>query len=512
MRHRMSLKARRELLRSIAERYQSSGRHAKAKILDEFTAATGYHRKSAIRLLRNALQQPITRHRRRAPVLYDSEVQRVLGILWELSGRICSRRLAPFLPELIDVLERHGHLSLEDRVKRLLSSISVSTVDRLLRPVRRGATPGGLSTTKSGSLLKHMIPVRTFADWDDVRPGFFETDLVAHCGTSMAGSFLNTLVLTDVTTGWTECLPLLVRDQDVVVRAIEAGRKRLPFPMLGLDSDNGKEFINYTLLEHCNREELTFTRCRPYRKNDQCHVEQKNGSIVRRTIGYDRFEGIEACRILAQLHETLRLWVNFFQPSMKLLSKTRTGSRVSKTYDRARTPYERVMRSDQVSEADKSDLAAQYQSLDPVPIFSELEELQNALWRLARPSPKEGDAPLKTTRDDDLNNAISILELCQMVGDDSLGDDHAKRDGRIYRRRKKTRVPHTWRTRADPFVDVWDKAAEKLEKEPDLTAKTIFLWLVNQHPGRFTSGQLRTLQRRVKEWRSERAADLVELS
>ena len=170
------------------------------------------------------------------------------------------------------------------------------------------------------------------------------------------------------------------------------------------------------------------------------------------------------------------------------------------------------MRSDQVSEADKTELAAQYQSLDPVPIFSELEELQNAIWMLARPTPKEGDAPLKTTRDDDLKDAMSILELCQMVGDDSLEDDHATRNGRIYRRRKKTHVPHTWRTRPDPYADVWEKAAARLEKEPDLTAKAIFLWLVDQHPGRFTSGQLRTLQRRVKEWRSGKAAEFVELS
>ncbi|MCH8247939.1 MAG: transposase family protein, partial [Bacteroidetes bacterium] len=225
------------------------------------------------------------------------------------ADRICSKRLVPFLPELIDALERHGHLQLEESVRQRLCSISPATVDRLLHQVRYGSAPKGISTTRPGSLLKHQIPVRTFADWDDLKPGFFEADLVAHCGTVNAGSYLNTLTMTDVDTGWTECLSLLVREQDIVVKAIEAARRLIPFPMLGLDTDNGKEFINHTLLDYCRRESITFTRSRPYKKNDQCHVEQKNGSIVRRVVGYDRFEGLEACRILSTLYQRLRLYV-----------------------------------------------------------------------------------------------------------------------------------------------------------------------------------------------------------
>ncbi len=334
----MSLHARRELIQSIALRYHEASKADKKSMLDELVAATGYHRKSATRLLNNPPAKASPQTPRRRARLYDDQVSMALVILWEAADRICSKRLVPFLPELIDALERHGHLQLEESVRQRLCSISPATVDRLLHQLRYGSAAGGISTTRPGSLLKHQIPVRTFADWDDLKPGFFEADLVAHCGTVNAGSYLNTLTLTDVDTGWTECLSLLVREQDIVVKAIDAARRLIPFPMLGLDTDNGKEFINYTLLDYCRRESITFTRSRPYKKNDQCHVEQKNGSIVRRVIGYDRFEGMEACRILSRLYQQLRLYVNFFQPSLKLIDKERIGSRIVKKYDQAQTP------------------------------------------------------------------------------------------------------------------------------------------------------------------------------
>ena len=192
-----------------------------------------------------------------------------------------------------------------------------------------------MSTTRPGNLLKRQIRVRTFTEWDQVRPGFFEADLVAHCGESAEGSFLHTLVLVDIASGWTECMALLRRSEADVIGALNAVRQALPFPLLGLDTDNGSEFINYELLRYCREEEITFTRSRPYRKNDQAHVEEKNGSVVRRLIGYDRYEGVKAWRALTELYSVLRWYQNFFQPSMKLLRKQRHGAQLRKFYDQA---------------------------------------------------------------------------------------------------------------------------------------------------------------------------------
>ena len=209
--------------------------------------------------------------------------------VWSSANGICAKRLVPFIPELISTLESHGHLSLSDDTRSKLLTLSAATADRILRRSKVKIT--GKSTTKRGKLLKHQIPIRTFADWQDSRPGFMEADLVAHCGERTDGSFLNTLVLTDVATGWTECLPLLCKSGEEVVRSVIVARSLLPFALLGLDTDNGSEFLNEGLLTYCKDEQVTFTRCRAYKKNDQCFVEQKNGTIVRQLVGYDRFEG-----------------------------------------------------------------------------------------------------------------------------------------------------------------------------------------------------------------------------
>jgi IS30 family transposase len=247
-------------------------------------------------------------------------VQRALVTCWHATNGICSKRLVPYLPELVAVLEQHGEVQLDAQTKMQVLSLSPATADRLLRAERQRHRPHGLGTTKPGTLLKHQIPIRTFADWDDAVPGFVEVDLVAHCAESTHGEYLNSLTLTDITTTWTECLAIRNRSQHTVHAAIVQARTRLPFPLLGLDSDNGTEFINDLLLRYCQQEQLTFTRSRPYKKNDQAHVEQKNWSIVRQTVGYDRYEGQRACEALAALYKVVRLYTNFFQPCMKLQS------------------------------------------------------------------------------------------------------------------------------------------------------------------------------------------------
>lgn len=333
----MSLRARRELADSICERYNRASRKRKSTILDEFTAATGYTHKHAIAVISRPSPSTALRRRRR-PRLYTDEVRQALATVWEASNRLCSKRLVPYLSTFVTVLERFGHLELDPETRACLLGVSAATVDRMLYEERHGR-PHSLSTTRPGPLLKHQIPVRTFTDWNDDRVGFLEADSVAHCGSSMAGTFLNSLVLTDIKTGWTECKALLYKDQDFVVQALADVQKRLPFLIRGLDTDNGSEFITSKLLAYCEREAITFTRSRPYKKNDQCFVEQKNGQIVRRLVGYDRYEGLEAARVLTELYEVVRLYVNFFQPSMRLVSKSRIGAKTKRIYDVPRTPY-----------------------------------------------------------------------------------------------------------------------------------------------------------------------------
>jgi hypothetical protein len=221
-----------------------------------------------------------------------------LRVAAEVSGWLCGKRLAPFLAELVPALEAERALTLSDDDRATLVAMSPATVDRRLAPYRRQLRPHGWGTTKPGTLLKHQIPVRTYTPWEEERPGFLEIDLVAHGGTTTAGHDLNTLVATDVATGWTECQAIWGKGQAAVVDALEQIRDRLPFPLLGIDSDNGSELLNAHLLRWCEGQRLTFTRSRPYWKNDQAHVEQKNWSVVRRLVGYDRYESREALAAL----------------------------------------------------------------------------------------------------------------------------------------------------------------------------------------------------------------------
>jgi hypothetical protein len=379
----MSTTSKRELLTTVSPRYVTATGTDKRRILDEFVAATGYHRKYAIALLRHPpppRRRPIRRPR---PKLYPPAIQHLVVRLWEIAGRICSKRLVPGLPALIDSLERHDELILDAPTRDLLCALSAATADRLLAPARRAALPCGRTTTKPGSLLRHHIPIRTFADWDDERPGFLEIDLVAHGGERSDGEYLHSLVLTDIATQWTECVALRNRGEQAVCIAIAHARTLIPVPVLGLDSDNGGEFINHLLFRYCAREKITFTRCRPYKKNDQCHVEQKNDSIVRQIVGYDRYEGEEAYAALAALYLPVHRSTNYFQPSMRLVSKQREESKVRKRYDVAQTPYQRMLTARGVTDAVKVRLGDEYRTLNPAAIHREIEAGQEALWRLA---------------------------------------------------------------------------------------------------------------------------------
>ena len=379
----MSIESKRELMEAIRPRYLKSDKAGKRRILDEFVAATGYHRKYAIRLLRHGLKPQGLRKKSGCHKKYQGEVVQVLAQIWEICGRICSKRLKPFLGEIITVLERHNEMIIPEDVKKLLLSISRATIDRCLQPARFEPSARGLSTTKPGTLLKKAIPVRTFADWDDDQLGFVEIDLVAHCGESTEGQYLNTLTVVDISTGWTECLAIHHRSQQLVSQAILELRQRLPFPLLGIDSDNGSGFINDTLYRYCIAEQITFTRSRPYKKNDQAHVEQKNWSVVRHLIGYDRFESETELTLLHDIYADLRLYVNFFQPVLKLIAKVHVNGKIAKQYDQAATPFRRVLASPQASLEVKANLTNLYTHLNPVALRSRIDDKVAKLWKLS---------------------------------------------------------------------------------------------------------------------------------
>lgn len=317
------------------------------------------------------------------PLLYGEEVLRPLRKIWATLDGPTGKRLAPFLPEVVEAMERHGELRCSSEVRAKLLRISAATIDRHLAPERWRVALKGRSGTKPGSILKAQIAIRTFAEWDDAHPGFFEADLVAHDGGNASGEFCHTLTLTDVASGWTEPRALRNKAHRWVHDALTAMERELPMPLLGFDSDNGSEFINTTLSAWFVERGVTFTRGRPYRKNDGCYVEQKNGAVVRQAVGYLRYDTQDELDVLTRLYARLRLYVNYFQPQMHLVEKTREGSRVRRRHDQARTPFQRLLHSPQVAEEGKEALRATYLSLNPVALRREITALQARLLELA---------------------------------------------------------------------------------------------------------------------------------
>lgn len=377
-----------EYCEAIRERYRKAMKKEKGKILDEFSKATTLHRKAAIRLLNR--RSPVSRKKRSGrPRRYGSKVSEALRAVWEASDRLCSKRLHPYLPEFMGVLRRCGESKMTVEIEAELCHMSPATIDRLLHPWKQKGARRSFSTTRPGSLLRNAIPIRTFADWQENRPGFIEVDLVAHCGESLDGFYLNTLMAVDVATGWSEFVGVWGKGEQRVGTAVHQVRSRLPFTLLGLDSDNGSEFINQNLANWCRREKITFTRSRPYKKNDNCYVEQKNGSIVRRIIGRDRYTSKQAYETLNRIYCLLRLYVNFFQPAMKLVSKTRHEAKVHRVYDTAQTPYQRVLKSGVSSAERKAQINSTYATLNPVSLLKQVNNNVEHLWQLRERHPGE---------------------------------------------------------------------------------------------------------------------------
>jgi hypothetical protein len=481
-----------ELLDAVALRYRSATRVEKGRILTEFTEISGYHRKHAERLLRRTHVADRARPRP-ARRVYDAAVREALVVLWEAADRICGKRLKPLIPLLIPAMERHGHLALDETVRGLLHQISAASIDRVLAPMRAANSGGRRRRNAHCSAVRRSVPVRTFADWNDPVPGYMEADLVAHGGASASGSFVQTLTLTDVATGWTECAPLLFREQRLLGEVMTALQVALPFPLLGFDTDNDTVFMNEIIKGWCEARAVVFTRSRPYRKNDQAHVEQKNGAVVRRMVGYRRYTGIAAARELARLYRSMRLFVNFFQPSFKLMEKTRDGARVAKRYHAPLTPFQRVQAHPAVSQAAKDALSVQFAQLDPVALLLDVRQAQARLTALADAAP---------LAEDDVDPKAAVEQFLD-------GLRHAWKEGEARPTARRKPPAPRGRRRPDPLAAVTSELRAWFDQDQSQSGRELLTKLQAVHPDAYPDELLRTVQRRLKIWRAEVARQLV---
>src|ERR1044071_9249165 len=387
---RLDLKARRSLVRVNADRYQKSSKKEKGKILDEFVESTGYRRCYASLLLsrhgrRVRVDRKTTligdiskRVRKKREGIYGPDVLEAVKKIWANLDFLCGKRLKAVLTETLARMEKWGEIKVSSSTKQKLERISAATIDRLLAAERKRLELKARSGTKPGTLLRSQIQIRTSSDWDENRPGFGEIDLVSHGGGDERGDFAQSLCFTDIASAWSDAIAVRNKAQLHVFNGLQSVRKRLPFKLLGIDSDNGSEFINAHLVNYCREQQIVFTRSRPYRKNDNCFVEEKNYTLVRRAVGYLRYDTAEEVEILNRLYHYWCLRTNYFLPTMKLIEKTRVGSKVVKKYDSPTTPYQRLLAPKQLHARDKQQLRQEYQKLNPAQLTREIGRLQEA--------------------------------------------------------------------------------------------------------------------------------------
>lgn len=381
----MARQSKREYLRSIHKRYRQGLRNEKSAMLEEFCKVCGYHRKYAIWLLSRPLSNAAVRRGVTArSVTYSQTSIRTLAKVWEASGYLCSQRLKAALPQWLPWIKKH--FKVNGALEKELLAISARQMDRRLSPHKRTVKRRLYGTTRPGSLLKHMIPIKT-DHWDVLLPGYLEIDLVSHSGASAAGEFIYTLDCVDISTGWVERQAIMGKGQLGIVAALREIEGRLPFPLRGIDSDNGSEFINTQLFNFCQQrapsDRIQFTRSRPYKKDDNAHVEQKNWTHVRKLLGWERYDTVEALNAINHLYDQLRIFQNLFQPSMKLRTKIRKGSRVMRRYDQPCTPLQRVLQSQNKTLPQIQELKSLLQNTDPFERSRRIDQQLDSLYPLA---------------------------------------------------------------------------------------------------------------------------------
>ncbi|WP_298236495.1 transposase family protein [uncultured Azohydromonas sp.] len=497
MKKQVSMATRKELIQAVGERYRAASTTDKTRILDEFVELAGYHRKHAIRVL--SQKPPAATSKAPRQRVYDDAFREKLIVVWEASDRLCGKRLKALIPSLIEAMERHRHLSLDQSMKQQLLRVSAATIDRLLSEVRAGSNGERRRRSGIGTAIRRSVPVRTFSDWRDPPPGYLEVDMVEHCGPKTEGDYVRTLVLTDINSGWTECLAMPVRNQTLIVEALNVMEATLPFKLLGIDTDNDTAFMNQTVFDHCKERGLEQTRSRPYRKNDQAWVEQKNGAIVRRLVGYGRLSGLAATYALAELYSASRLYINFFQPSFKLKAKTRDGARVSKKYHPPATPCDRLLDSPAVPEDVKARLRKQFTELDPVRLLRDMRTAQQVLHEMLSRGPQDEPAAAAASSPADVSAFLAGLSTAWKSGEVNP-----------IRGRRGPSTPRWWRSRVDPFEHSWPVIEGWLIEKPSSTARELMDRLAAAVPEAYANKkQLRTLQRRIKAWRAQQLKELI---
>ena len=381
----MTMSAKQELLRAALKRYLGANKQEKTKILDELAANTRMHRKAVVRALRREqMRDPLRPARKRGPkIRYGPTVTAALEELWEMSGMLCAERLKPIIPDYLAPLTRDGMWQHTQATTALLTRMSMGTIKDRIAGFKKARHPHGKSTTKP-SALKEIIPIRR-GPWDNPAPGFGEIDTVVHCGSTLLGNMAYTVNYTDITTTWAECAAQLNKGQQRTLDSIKAIRERLPWALKGLDPDSGSEFVNWHCKTWCDAEKIELTRSRPNHKNDNAHVEQKNYTVVRKALGYARIETEEAVALMNELYaEPWRLFVNFFQPTMKCMEKKRIGSRYVRIYDTPQTPYQRAMADKRISAPVKAELFVLKETLNPLVLRKEIDTLVSKIFNIAR--------------------------------------------------------------------------------------------------------------------------------
>lgn len=373
----MTKKERLAVVKEFSKKYRKSRKKDKSGLLSKISEITSYSRKHLMEILakppktKNVISRP-------RPSKYLS-VLKSLRQLWAISNYACGKRLVPVIPAYLESLKRFGELKTDFKERKLLLSVSPATCDRLLKVDRKRINLKGRSGTKPGTLLKYQIPIKTWADWDNTKPGFLEIDSVHHCGFSLYGEYIYTMDTVDVCTGWNECAAHLGRSEHNTILALEKIKGRLPFPILGIDFDCGGEFVNYHLVRYAEKNRITYTRARAAVKNDQAYIEQQNYSVVRRFVGYQRLDTPEQLIVLNRLYEMLSDYQNFFQPVMRLKEKIRDGAKVTRKYDKAKTAYQGVLERDDIPKKAKQKLTERFLKLNPKRLILELTKLGRKL-------------------------------------------------------------------------------------------------------------------------------------
>jgi hypothetical protein len=386
----LTMSEKRSVTNVMKEEYRKASKRQKGQMLDELCKLTGYNRSYASRKLRQAKQtrsdkkvREVLQRRKGRKKTYGPECLGPLIKVWAVLDTACGKRVAAGMDDVLDAMIRSGEIMLDVEVEAKLRRMSASTIDRLLVCEKKKMCLKGRATTKPGSLLKSKIPIRTGTEWNEGMPGFVEMDTVAHCGDTVRGQYVVSLDVTDIETTWSEQRACFNKAEKHVFAEVKEIRARIPFKVKGMDSDSGSEFINNEMYRYCKKEGILFTRGRPYKKNDGCHVEQKNWSIIRQTIGYGRFETQAECDILNEIYDRLRLLTNIIMPSQKLIFKGRDGGRIIRRLDTPLTPYRRVLASEHIDEATKRRLTVLFNTLNPAKLRREIVELVAKLYALA---------------------------------------------------------------------------------------------------------------------------------